>query len=220
MPGPASYGRGGEQATVTDANLALGKIDPERFAGGRIRLRPERGAAALARHVGEPLRLDSFWPAAGIVEIVEESMANAASVHAIERGKVAADHTLIAFGGGAPLHAARLAQKLGIGEVVVPTNAGVGSAIGFLEAPIAYDVVRSRPERLPIADLASINAMLAEMAETAHAVVAPAAGGARLARPAPGRPALRRAGPRADPGPARAGADAGRPGRRCAAGSR
>jgi N-methylhydantoinase A len=78
------------------------------------------------------------------------------------------------------LHAARLAQKLGIGEVVVPTNAGVGSAIGFLEAPLAYDVVQSRPERLPIDDLADINAMLAEMAEAARAVVAPAAGGAPL----------------------------------------
>jgi N-methylhydantoinase A len=179
-PGPASYGQGGAQATVTDANLALGKIDPDRFAGGRIALQPERGAAALARDVGQPLHLDSFWPAAGIVEIVEENMANAASVHAIERGKVATDHTLIAFGGGAPLHAARLAQKLGIREVVVPTNAGVGSAIGFLEAPLAYDVVRSRPEHLPIADLESVNAMLAEMAETARAVVAPAAGAAPL----------------------------------------
>jgi N-methylhydantoinase A len=180
MPGPASYGQGGEQATVTDANLALGKIDPDRFAGGRIALQPARAEAALARHVGEPLRLEAFWPAAGIVEIVEENMANAASVHAIERGKVAADHTLIAFGGGAPLHAARLAQKLGITEIVVPTNAGVGSAIGFLESPLAYDVVRSRPERLPIADLCDINAMLVEMAETARAVVAPAAGTARL----------------------------------------
>jgi N-methylhydantoinase A len=180
MPGPACYGRGGEQATVTDANLALGKIDPDRFAGGRIALQPERGEIALARHVGQPLRLDSFWPAAGIVEIVDENMANAASVHAIERGKVAADHTLIAFGGGAPLHAARLAQKLGIREIVVPTNAGVGSAIGFLEAPLAYDVVRSRPERLPIADLAEINAMLADMADTARKVVAPAAGAVPL----------------------------------------
>jgi N-methylhydantoinase A len=179
-PGPASYGQGGAQATVTDANLALGKIDPDRFAGGRIALQPERGAAALARDIGQPLGLEAFWPAAGIVEIVEENMANAASVHAIERGKVAADHTLIAFGGGAPLHAARLAQKLGIGEVVVPTNAGVGSAIGFLEAPLAYDVVRSRPERLPIEDVADIDAMLAEMAETARAVVAPAARGAPL----------------------------------------
>jgi N-methylhydantoinase A len=179
-PGPASYGRGGEQATVTDANLALGKIDPERFAGGRIALQPERGEEALARRIGAPLGLDSFWPAAGIVEIVEENMANATSVHAIERGKVAADHTLIAFGGGAPLHAARLAQKLGIGEVVVPTNAGVGSAIGFLQAPLAYNVVRSRPEHLPLADLESVNAMLADMAETARAVVAPAAGDAPL----------------------------------------
>jgi N-methylhydantoinase A len=179
-PGPASYGQGGERATVTDANLALGKIDAERFAGGKIRLQPQAGADALARDVGTPLGLESFWPAAGIVEIVEENMANAASVHAIERGKVAADHTLIAFGGGAPLHAGRLAQQLGIAEVVVPTHAGVGSAIGFLEAPLAFDVVRSRHERLAALDLADINAMLAEMEDSARAVVAPAAGGERL----------------------------------------
>jgi len=179
-PGPASYGQGGERATVTDANLALGKIDPERFAGGRIPLQPEAGLDALARDVGAPLGLESFWPAAGVVEIVEENMANAASVHAIERGKVAADHTLIAFGGGAPLHAGRLAQKLGIAEVVVPTHAGVGSAVGFLEAPIAFDVVQSRIERLPIEDLADLNTMLDEMAYAARKIVESAAGGASL----------------------------------------
>ena len=179
-PGPASYGRGGERATVTDANLVLGKIDPERFAGGKIRLRAQAGEDALARDVGAPLGLDSFWPAAGIVEIVEENMANAASVHAIERGKVAADHTLIAFGGGAPLHAGRLAQKLGIGEVVVPTHAGVGSALGFLQAPLAFDVVQTRHERLADLDLADINAMLADMEGSAREVVAPAAGAADL----------------------------------------
>jgi N-methylhydantoinase A len=181
-PGPASYGRGGERATVTDANLALGKIDPERFAGGKIRLQLQAGEDALARDVGVLLGLESFWPAAGVVEIVEENMANAASVHAIERGKVVVDHTLIAFGGGAPLHAARLAQKLGIAEVVVPTHAGVGSAVGFLEAPLAFDVVRSRHERLVDLDLRAINAMLAEMEGSARAVVASAGGDVLIVR--------------------------------------
>ena len=77
-------------------------------------------------------------------EIVDENMANAARVHAVERGKTLADRTLIAFGGAAPLHAARLAEKLGMDRIVVPPSAGVGSAVGFLRAPIAYEVVRSR----------------------------------------------------------------------------
>ena len=96
---------------------------------------------ALATHVGAPLGLEAPWPAAGVSEIVEENMANAARVHAIERGKVIGRHAMIAFGGGAPLHAGRLAEKLGIRTVVVPGGAGVGSALGFLQGPVLYEVV-------------------------------------------------------------------------------
>jgi N-methylhydantoinase A len=129
-PGPACFCKGGTEPTVTDANLMLGRIDADKFAAGRMRLDPARAEAALVQHVGRAIGMDGFWSAAGISEIVEENMANAARVHAIERGKVIRDFTMIAFGGGAPLHAGRLAQKLGISRVIVPAGAGVGSAGG------------------------------------------------------------------------------------------
>ncbi len=170
-PGPACYGRGGSRATVTDANLVLGKLDPERFAGGKIGLDTGRAADALGRDVGDRLGLAGRWPAVGVVEMVDENMANAARVHAIERGRVIGRHTMIAFGGGAPLHAGRLAQKLGIDRVVIPKGAGVGSAIGFLLAPIAYEVVRSRPIDLRGFDPGAVNPMLDEMHAEASSVV-------------------------------------------------
>ena len=184
-PGPACYGRGGCEATVTDANLALGKLDPERFAGGRIGLDADRAADALARDVGGRLGLDGHWPAVGVIEMVDENMANASRVHAIERGKVIGRHTMVAFGGGAPLHAGRLAQKLGIERVVIPRGAGVGSAIGFLLAPIAYEVVRSIAVDFRELDADAVNSMLDEMREEATAVVragAPAGAGLAVAR--------------------------------------
>ena len=170
-PGPACYGLGGERATVTDANLVLGRLDPVRFAGGRIDLEPEQATTALARDVGARLGLDHHWPAVGVVEVVDENMANAARVHAIERGKVIGRHTMVAFGGGAPLHAGRLAQKLGIGRVVIPTGAGVGSAIGFLLAPIAYEVVRTLQVDFRALDAAEVNRMLDDMQAEATNVV-------------------------------------------------
>ena len=170
-PGPACYGRGGSRATVTDANLVLGKLDPARFAGGKIGLERARAEDALDREVGERLGLDGHWPAVGVVEMVDENMANAARVHAIERGKVIGRHTMVAFGGGAPLHAGRLAQKLGIERVVIPKGAGVGSAIGFLLAPIAYEVVRTLPVDFRDFDADAVNSMLDEMRAEAAAVV-------------------------------------------------
>ena len=170
-PGPACYGRGGERATVTDANLVLGKLDPERFAGGKIGLERERAEDALERDVGGRLGLAGAWPAVGVVEMVDENMANAARVHAIERGKVIGRHAMVAFGGGAPLHAGRLAQKLGIERVVIPKGAGVGSAIGFLLAPIAYEVVRTHPVDFREFDAGAINAMLGKMEAEATDVV-------------------------------------------------
>jgi len=179
-PGPACHARGGALPTVTDANLLLGRIDPLRFAAGTIRLDPALAADALRHGVGEPLGMDAFWAAAGVSEIVEENMANAARVHAIERGKSIADFTMVAFGGGAPLHAGRLAQKLGIRRIVVPSGAGVGSAIGFLRAPVSFEVVRSDHRRLDAIDPIEANARLAAMRAQALAVVRPAAPDAPL----------------------------------------
>ena len=170
-PGPACYGLGGTAPTVTDADLVLGRIDPDGFAGGRIRLLPDRAQTALRRDVGEALGLDALGAAFGVSEIVEEAMANAARVHAVERGKDLAGRTLIAFGGGAPLHAARLAEKLGIGTVLIPRGAGVGSAIGFLRAPVAFEVVRSRFMRLSAFDAALANDLFAEMEAEATGAV-------------------------------------------------
>ncbi|MEQ9812266.1 MAG: hydantoinase/oxoprolinase family protein [Azospirillaceae bacterium] len=176
-PGPVAYGRGGGEPTVTDANVVLGKIDPARFAGGTIALDRDGAEQALARTVGDRLSLAGFWPAAGVAEIVEENMANAARVHAIERGRDIARHTMIAFGGGAPLHAARLAEKLGIDTVVVPKGAGVGSAIGFLRAPVSYQVVRTFRALVDSRQLGPLNDLVAAMSAEARAVVAEGAGG-------------------------------------------
>jgi N-methylhydantoinase A len=179
-PGPACYRRGGTRPTVTDADMALGMIDPARFAGGTISLAPELSYQALAAHVGEPLGLSPETAAYAVHEMVCENMASAARVHAVERGEVVGDHTLIAFGGAAPLHAARVAEKLGVPRVVVPPNAGVGSAIGFLAAPVSYELIKSRHMRLDAFDFAGISALLAEMAKDARSLVEPGARGAPI----------------------------------------
>ena len=179
-PGPACYALGGTAPTVTDADVVLGRIDVDGFAGGTLKLHAGRANDALARAVGAPLELTGALAAFGVSEVVEENMANAARVHAIERGTALAGRTLVAFGGAAPLHAARIAEKLGIDRVIVPTAAGVGSAVGFLRAPVAYEVVRSRYMRLAEFDPAVANAVLAEMQAEARAVVAAGAPGATV----------------------------------------
>ncbi len=177
-PGPACYGRGGTRPAVTDANLLLGRYDPARFAGGRLPLDRAAAAAAVSQAVAAPLGLAPEMAALGVVEMVDETMANAARVHAIESGKTYEGRTLIAFGGGGPVHACRLAEKLGIRRVLVPAGAGVGSAIGFLRAPVAYELVRSLYQRLSAFDVGAVNALLAGMAAEAAAVVAAGSFGA------------------------------------------
>jgi len=177
-PGPACYGRGGARPAVTDANLALGRYDPARFAGGTMALDAAASAAALAAHIGDRLGLDPGMAALGVVEMVDETMANAARIHAIESGKTYDGRTLIAFGGGGPVHATRVAEKIGIARVLVPPGAGVGSAIGFLRAPIGYEVVRSLYQRLSRFDAAAVNGLLDAMGEEARRVVAQGSFGA------------------------------------------
>jgi N-methylhydantoinase A len=171
-PGPACYGRGGKSPTVTDGDVVLGRLDPDYFAGGSIKLDLESAGTAIETAIGKPLKLKRLEAAFGVSEVVEENMANAARVHAVERGKELEARTLIAFGGAAPLHAARLAEKLGISRVVIPTGAGVGSAFGFLRAPVAYEVARSRYVRLDDGfDPDFVNTVFAEMRAEAEAVV-------------------------------------------------
>jgi N-methylhydantoinase A len=171
VPGPACYGEGGEAATVTDADLMLGRIDPGAFAGGSLALDASAAGAAIDRFIGKPLCLTAHLAAFTISEMVDENMTSAARVHAVERGKSLDERTLVAFGGAAPLHAARVAEKLGITRIVVPTSAGVGSAVGMLTAPVAYEVARSLYQRVRQLDPDLVNAHFATMHEEASAVV-------------------------------------------------
>ena len=129
------------------------------------------------REVGQRLSLDKVAAAFGICEVVDENMANAARVHAVENGKNISDNVMIAFGGAAPLHTARLCEKLGVDQCLVPQGAGVGSAIGFLKAPFGYEAVASRLTRLKKFVPADVNAMLAELKATAEKFVRAGASG-------------------------------------------
>ena len=142
-PGPACYGRGGDKPAVTDADLILGKLDPDNFAGGTIKLDKTGSNKALLTVLGDTLDMDAQTAAFGLAEVVDENMANAARVHAVENGEDLSEYTMIAFGGAAPLHAGRLCEKLGVDRLLVPTGAGVGSAIGFLRAPFSFEANRS-----------------------------------------------------------------------------
>ena len=169
-PGPASYGLGGGEPTVTDANLLLGNLNPEYFGGGKITLNLDLAEKAVTQKVAGMLELDKHWASLGILETVDENMANAAKVHAVERGRVLNRHAMIAFGGGAPLHACRIARKLGIERVIIPKGAGVGSAIGFLRAPMSFEVVRSFKTQFSHFELEQVNRILEEMSREAHSM--------------------------------------------------
>ncbi|MEM9735744.1 MAG: hydantoinase B/oxoprolinase family protein, partial [Pseudomonadota bacterium] len=171
-PGPACYGRGGTAPTVTDADVALGYIAPEGFAEGRLALEPGLAAEALATLGPEAAR--------GISQMVDEAMANAARMHAVEQGKDLGRCAMVAFGGNGPLHASRVAEKVGIREIIIPPNPSTGSAVGFLFAPVAYEIVRSFYARVAAFPHAEIDALLAEMATEARRIVAAGAPGQPL----------------------------------------
>jgi N-methylhydantoinase A len=178
-PGPVCYGLGGIHPAVTDADLLLGKLDPAAFAGGRMVLDEAGARAAMQTHVAEPLSertadgvaLSDLQAAFGISEVVNENMAAAARAHLGEWGRAAVGRTLIAFGGAAPLHACTLASKLKIDRVVVPVNAGVGSAVGFLLAPVGFEVVRSYYMTLDALDRVAVEKLMAAMFAEARAVI-------------------------------------------------
>ncbi|MEL6983102.1 MAG: hydantoinase/oxoprolinase family protein, partial [Actinomycetota bacterium] len=170
-PGPAAYGLGGEDPTVTDANLQLGRLHPDTFGATAIALSPERAEAVIVESVGSALGMDAETAAIGIAEVVDENMTNAARVHAVENGKDLTGFMMVAFGGGAPLHATRLMDKLGLDELLVPPGAGVGSAIGFLQAPFAYEAVRSFYTSTGAFDHEGANRVLAELETEAESFV-------------------------------------------------
>ncbi len=171
VPGAACYSKGGTRATVTDANVLLGRIDPDTFAEGTIMLDVGAAETAVASDVGIPLSIETAAAAFGITEMVEENMANAARIHSVEHGSDLSKFTMIAFGGGGPLHGVRLAEKLGVGRVIVPANSGVGSAVGFLWAPISYEMVQSRYMTLDAFDAAEANRVMDQIASEARAIV-------------------------------------------------
>ena len=196
-PGPAAYDLGGTAATVTDANVQMGRLHPDTFGASGISLSVQRAAKALKSAVSDPLGLDADTDAAGaagtaqttgpatgtpphpdtdaaavgVTEVVDENMANAARTHAVESGKDLTGYSMVAFGGAAPLHAGRLIDKLGIDEVLVPPGAGVGSAIGFLLAPFSYEATRSFYATSDNFDTTGVRIVLDELAAEAEAFV-------------------------------------------------
>ena len=150
-PGPACYGKGGAGATLTDANVVLGYLDPEFFLGGEMRLDADAALAAIEREVAEPAELDPIRAAWGVHEIANEDVARAFRIHASERGFDYRGSSMVAFGGSGPVHALAIARKLRIPRVVMPVGAGVMSALGLLVSPLGFEVSRSR--RVFVADL-------------------------------------------------------------------
>jgi N-methylhydantoinase A len=169
-PGPACYGRGGEEPTVTDADLTLGYLDPDFFLGGKMRLDRDAALRALEK-IARPLGLDAVAAAWGIHQVVNENMANAARVHAIERGKDPRAYPLFAFGGAGPVHGYRVARALGVPGFIAPLGAGATSAFGFLCAPLSFDFVRSLYGRLQELDWSDVNGALGEMEEEGRSIL-------------------------------------------------
>jgi N-methylhydantoinase A/oxoprolinase/acetone carboxylase beta subunit len=172
-PGPACYGFGGDQPTVTDANLLLGYLNPDFFLGGRMSLdvaAAERAVGAL----GEKLGLDVTTTANGIFQVVNEGMISATRVHVAERGEDPRRYMLVAFGGAGPVHAHAIVKALKAPGFICPPSAGVASALGFLTAPIAFDFGRSYIARLDRVDFAELDAIYSGMEREAAAILATA----------------------------------------------
>ncbi len=170
-PGPACFNRGGVHPTVTDSDVVLGHIDVSAFAEGRLQIAPTLAEAAVQSEIGTGLALTPAESAYAIAQIVDENMASAGRVHAVERGKALPQRTMIAFGGNGPLHASRVAEKMNVNHIVIPADPGVGSAIGFLFAPVSYEIVRSHYTTLDAFDFAGVNALFSNMLAEASQIV-------------------------------------------------
>lgn len=175
-PGPACYQRGGAEPTVTDANLMLGRLDPDNFAGGEIVLSTAKAADALQSRLCGKAAATPEDAAFGVTEMVDENMANAARAHTVENGRDVQSFTMVAFGGGAPLHACRQCEKLGIDSLLIPPGAGVGSAIGFLRAPFSYEASKGLFQKLADMDATLVQATLKALEDEARRFVFDCAG--------------------------------------------
>ncbi|MBI3374355.1 MAG: hydantoinase/oxoprolinase family protein [Betaproteobacteria bacterium] len=180
-PGPACYGLGGEFLTVTDADLVLGYLDARSFLGGDMQLDAGAARSAIERHIGGPLGISIQEAAWGIHDTVNENMARAASIHALEKAKRISDYAMVPIGGAGPVHACHIAMKLGLSRVVVPVGAGVASAFGFLAAPTAFSFVRGRVEPLDTLSSRAVTRLLAELESEGRGLLAVAGTAARVA---------------------------------------
>lgn len=169
-PGPACYGLGGDSPTVTDANLLLGYLDPSYFLGGRLHLDVEAAQTAIGR-LASDLKLSPLETAMGIHDLVSENMASAARIHIVEKGEDPRRFAVVAFGGAAPAHATRVARLLGTREVVIPQAAGAASALGFLVAPLAFNLSHSMPGVVSQLDPAQIQALLVDLQDRGMALL-------------------------------------------------
>ena len=170
-PGPACYSNGGDNPTITDADLVIGKIDPDKFAEGKINLSKEFAKNAITKNISDKLNMKTEIAALAISEIVDETMSNAARVHTVEQGHETSNRTLIGFGGAAPLHISRVAEKLRVKKIIIPTNASVGSAVGFLRAPVGYEVVKSLRMLLNKFNFEKVNNLLNSMRSEAQKII-------------------------------------------------
>jgi N-methylhydantoinase A len=163
VPGPACYNAGGRQPTVTDAHVALGRIDPETFLGGEMEIIPELARQAIQEHLADPLDLPLHEAAQGVLDVVNASMVRILRVVSVTRGFDPRDFTLVAYGGAGPLHAGDLAQELGIRQLIIPPTPGVFSAMGLLASDVEVTFSATRPTRITPENLASITERLAEV---------------------------------------------------------
>ena len=181
-PGPAAFAKGGHLPTVTDADVMQGLIEPGRFAEGRLRIDMGAAQTALETQIGEALALGATQAALGVSEIVDENMAGAGRMHAVESGKDLGPRVMIAFGGNGPLHATRVARRAQVDRILIPRDPGVGSAVGFLFAPVSFEITRSRYGVLDTLDLDGLNDFFDGMIDDAQIVVRSGAPEGRLIR--------------------------------------
>jgi N-methylhydantoinase A len=179
-PGPACYARGGENPTVTDADLVLGYLDPDFFLGGTMTLDIEKSCTAIEEKIATPLGTSVTDAAFGIHDLINETMAAAAKTHIAEKGGNPATVVMSAFGGAGPVHAYGLAKKIGATSILVPPLAGVGSALGFFTAPVAFDLSRSHRLVLDEADFEEIEDLFSQLEKEGAAILADAAKGDKV----------------------------------------